>query len=302
MELRQLRYFLQVAETLNFSEASKQLCITQSTLSQQIKQLENEFDMPLFDRNSHEVNLTEAGEKLVKYARKTVIAADVCKQRIDDMKTLLAGELNIGVTYTFSPLLTETLLTFNKQYPGVTLRVFYKTMKELMGMLQRREVDFVLAFKPTEHYDRIESHVLFNNHLVVVLREGHPLAGQKEVSLADLSLYDLALPTRELQSRSVFDALPGSEELADKIRMELNDVSIILQLVRHSNLATVLAETTIHDAAGVVGIPLIPSENTMEGCIHVLKHTYIKHSAREFYRLLNTSKSIMKYSSLAHLL
>ena len=83
MELRQLRYFLKVAELLSFSEAAKNLFITQSTLSQQIKQLETELDTMLFERNSHEVSLTEAGEKLVRYAEKVVVDADVCQQRTE---------------------------------------------------------------------------------------------------------------------------------------------------------------------------------------------------------------------------
>ena len=64
MEIRQLKYFLKVAETLNFSEASRKLYITQSTLSQQISHLEQEIGLPLFERNSHEVYLTEAGKEI----------------------------------------------------------------------------------------------------------------------------------------------------------------------------------------------------------------------------------------------
>ena len=80
MELRQLRYFVKAAETLNFSEAAKGLYITQSTLSQQIRQLETELDVQLFQRNSHEVTLTEAGAELLPYAKETLYAADTCKE------------------------------------------------------------------------------------------------------------------------------------------------------------------------------------------------------------------------------
>ena len=86
MELRQLRYFLKAAETLNFSEASKELFITQSTLSQQIRQLERELGVSLFQRNSHEVLLTENGEHLLPYARKTIIDADTCVESMNDLK------------------------------------------------------------------------------------------------------------------------------------------------------------------------------------------------------------------------
>lgn len=302
MELRQIRYFLKVAELLNFSEASKALFITQSTLSQQIRQLENEFDTILFERNSHEVSLTEAGKQFMRYARKVMIDVDDCTQKMDDLKNMLTGELNIGVTFTFSPLLTETVLEFMKLYPHVRLNVFYKTMSELMDMLQRREVDFVLAFKPTDRNDKIESHVLFNNHLSVVVSEQHSLAKRKSLTLDDLAPYDAAMPARGLQARNSFDDMIHSENSKLKIRVELNDVSILLKLIKQSKLVTILAEATIHDEDGLVAIPLEMAGNDMEGCIHLLKQAYVKNSAREFYRLLSQSRAILKYSSLAKLL
>lgn len=302
MELRQIRYFLKVAELLNFSEASKALFITQSTLSQQIRQLENEFDTILFERNSHEVSLTEAGQQFMRYARKVMIDVDDCTQKMDDLKNMLTGELNIGVTFTFSPLLTETVLEFMKLYPHVRLNVFYKTMSELMDMLQRREVDFVLAFKPTDRNDKIESHVLFNNHLSVVVSEQHSLAKRKSLTLDDLASYDAAMPARGLQARNSFDDMIHSENSKLKIRVELNDVSILLKLIKQSKLVTILAEATIHDEDGLVAIPLEMTGNDMEGCIHLLKQAYVKNSAREFYRLLSQSRAILKYSSLAKLL
>ena len=302
MELRQIRYFLKVAELLNFSEASKELFITQSTLSQQIRQLENEFDTILFERNSHEVSLTEAGQQFMRYARKVMIDVDDCTQKMDDLKNMLTGELNIGVTFTFSPLLTETVLEFMKLYPHVRLNVFYKTMSELMDMLQRREVDFVLAFNPTDRNDKIESHVLFNNHLSVVVSEQHSLAKRKSLTLDDLAPYDAAMPARGLQARNSFDDMIHSENSKLKIRVELNDVSILLKLIKQSKLITILADATIHDEDGLVAIPLEMTGNDMEGCIHLLKQAYVKNSAREFYRLLSQSRAILKYSSLAKLL
>ena len=78
MELRQLKYFVKVAETLNFSEAARLLCVTQSTLSQQVKQLETELDTPLLIRSSHSVTLTEQGLELLPYAKRTLDDAETC--------------------------------------------------------------------------------------------------------------------------------------------------------------------------------------------------------------------------------
>ena len=132
MEIRQLKYFLKLAETLNFSEASRELFITQSTLSQQILNLERELDQQLFIRNSHEVVLTEAGQMLVTMARESIHAVDNCLQRMQDLKHLLTGELNIGVTYSFSSIMAETMIDFLKKYPKVKLNVCYSSMAELI--------------------------------------------------------------------------------------------------------------------------------------------------------------------------
>ena len=101
MELRQLRYFVNVAETNSFSVASRMLNITQSTLSQQIKQLENELGVILFERSSHHVCLTDVGEAFLPEARHTLHAADICIERMNDIRGLKAGCLHICLLYTF---------------------------------------------------------------------------------------------------------------------------------------------------------------------------------------------------------
>ena len=97
MEIRQLNIFLKAAETLNFAEAARLLFMTQSAFTQNIKQLEEELGVPLFDRNSHSVHLTEAGEVMQEYARKTINMADECKAHIMDLKQMKSGVLRIGV-------------------------------------------------------------------------------------------------------------------------------------------------------------------------------------------------------------
>ena len=83
-----------------------------------------------------------------------------------------------------------------KLYPEVKLNIFYKTMTELMQMLVKREVDFVLAFKPTRRYEQIESHILFDNHLSVIVRSDHALAQKQKVTLGELEKYEFALPAK----------------------------------------------------------------------------------------------------------
>lgn len=291
MELRQLKYFAKAAEMLNFSDAAKSLNIAQSSLSQQIKQLEEELDMPLFLRNSHSIRLTEAGEMILPYALRTIRDAETCADRVHDLKKLLTGTLNIGVTHSFSPILTETVITFMKIYPGIKLNIIYKPMNELMELLAKSEIDFVLAFKPTCPLPGVESHILFQNSLAAVVNSSHPLASKERVTLPELERYELALPSKGLQARNAFDYIVNDYDRM-KIRIELNEVNILLKLVRQTNLVTVLAEDSIYNERDVKAVPIDAPSNEMAGCVHILKDTYHKQSIKEFIRLLGESLAV----------
>ncbi len=292
MELRQLKYFIRVAECLNFSEAAKESCISQSTLSQQIKQLEQELGSELFLRNSRTVALTEAGVELLPYARSTIKDADACIERIRDLKDILTGTMNIGVTYSFSPILTETIFSFIKKYPKVKLNIFYKPMSELMDMLRDRKVDFVLAFKPSAPMEGIESHILFQNYLAAIVSSTHSLATEKKVSLEQIAQYGIALPSKGLQARNMLDKVLERYKFNLKARIELNDPDILLNLVRQSNLVTVLAEASIHNERGVKAVPIDIPDNEMVGCVHTLEDSYRKHSMLEFIKMLCQSVAV----------
>lgn len=294
MELRQLRYFIQAAETLNFSEAARVLFITQSTLSQQIRQLENELGAKLFERNSHEVALTEEGRELLPYANDALRAAETCADRLRDLRQLLTGSLSIGVTYSFSPILTETVMLFMKQYPQVKLNICYKTMTELMDLLEKRKVDFVLAFRPSQRNERIESHILFDNYLAAIVRQGHPLAQLPKVTLQELERYNIALPCHGLQARNTFDEMAAHQKLQLKTRIELNEVNILLKLIKESSLVTILSEATVYNEPDVVAVPLDVPGNEMAGCVHMLKDAYRKHAALEFIKMLSESHAVIK--------
>lgn len=292
MELRQLRYFVAAAEKLNFSEAAKAVNIAQSTLSQQIKQLEEEFGVVLFTRSSHGITLTEDGAELLGPARRTLAQAAECSSHLADLGQMLTGTLDIGVTYSFSPILTESLIDFMKRYPGVKLNISYRPMAELMDMLLRREVDFVLAFRPLRQHPDIESHVLFDNHLAVIVPDGHSLADRESVSLQELRQYPLALPSKGLQARNALDHCLDRNPVELDVRLELSKVDILLELVRKTQLVTVLAEASIHNVPGVRAVRLDVPDNEMEGCVHMLRDTYRKRSSLEFISILRDCNAV----------
>lgn len=297
MELRQLKYFVRTAETLNFSEAARSLYITQSTLSQQIKTLEDELGSPLFIRDSHNVTLTECGERMLPLAKQTLMDAENCKSQIRDLQEIVTGTLNIGATFSFSPILKETIKKFTAEYPGVRLNITNRSMEELMEMLRRREVDFVLAFKPNVPYDDvIESYVLFEDRLSVIMRKGHPLAGCSSLGVDELKKHRLAIPAKGLQARNMIDKYFNFVDAGFNVSLEVNGVYSLLDVVENSNLLTILSDATIRDRHALKAIALDVPDNEMQGCVHILKNTYKKRSAEVFVKMLRESLALMELS------
>ena len=294
MELRQLRYFVKVGELLNFTEAARELFVSQSTLSQQIRSLEDELRCSLLVRDSHSVTLTEEGRYFLSDARKTLQQAQQCVDRIADVQNLDEGELNIGCTHSFGTILRETMLDFTSRHPNIHLNARFKTMEELMGMLQRQEVDFALSYKPHELFDNVESHVLFDNKLCVFLSESHPLAAELsgcQISLTRMQALKYAMPTRGMQARNLFEMLIDDKGYAFDIRLEINEVNTITDIVRNSHFATVLSRAAVTAQSGLVCVPIDVSGNNIEGCFHILRRKYVKKSVKEFIRILSSKNA-----------
>lgn len=296
MELRQLKYFIKTADTLNFSEAARNLYISQSTLSQQIRALEDELGTVLFQRDSHSVSLTEAGETMLPLARQTVNDSESCLSQIKDLSQLVSGTLNIGVTHSFCPIITETVHEFLQMYPGIRVNITNRSMEELMEMLRRREIDFALAFKPDERYDEIESHWLFEDRLCAIVRRDNPLTAMDTLTIEEVMNHRLVIPAKGLQARNLIQHYINLEQPCGNVVLELNEVNTILDVVERGSIITILSEATIRGRQNLKAIPLDVVDNQMQGCIHSLKKVYHKKSAEKFVAMLSNSVAVKELS------
>lgn len=295
MELRQLKYFIMSAEYLNFSEAAKHLFITQSTLSQQIKQLEFELGFPLFLRNSRHIILTEAGEEFLPFAQKTIRDAEDGVQRLYDLRNVKAGTLRVGVTYSLSSVLTEGLLRFMKEYPNIKLEICYETVNRLMELLICRKLDFVLSYKPVDEIPEIDTIALFENTLSAVVESTHHLAEKKNISLEELCTLPLVLPSRELQARMMLEhLLEGKKHLQLTSQVELNETNILLQMVSTGNYVTVLSTSAVFGNKRFKAIPIDEPGNLMQASMLTLKGSYQKASAKEFIKILLDTDAVKR--------
>ena len=293
MEFRQLRYFVKVAELRSFSEASKALFISQSTLSQQIKQLEEELGVDLLVRDSRHVSMSDYGEQYLPYAKQVLKDVDTSAERMNDVRQLKIGTLNVGATYTFCPLLADTVRDYMKKYPGIKLKIYCRSMENLMEMLEHGQLDVALSYKPLQSYDDIDSHILFNSNLCVIAGKDNPVAKKERIRLAELENLPLVLPAKGLQARNAFDSLLYGQNFKFDVRLEINDLSMLLDMVSRTNLVTLLSGATIHSNKDFVAISLDHPHSEMQGSFHLLKGTYCKNATKEFMKMLVENNSFL---------
>ena len=289
MEIRQVRYFVMVAQTGSFSQAAKELFISQSTLSQQIQQLENEVGVKLLERNTRKVTLSEYGQEFLPYAKNLIYDAEACLGSIMDVRNMATGKLVIGVTYTFSSVMVDVLKEFIRDYPGIRLSIRTALMEELMDMLERNEIDLALSYDPGHKYDNIESTELFRSGICVIARDTHPLAQKVSISLEELSRLKLALPVSGMQARDKFDSVLAEKGIKMNIAVEVNDMQILQKLVRDTELVTVFSRNAIKNSVGLKALEIENIQGETVGCYHTIKGRYKSIAAREFIRRLRES-------------
>lgn len=283
MELRQLKYFEKACELKNFSEASRILHISQSTLSQQIKQLEDELNVLLFDRIGKRIIPTEAGMAFLPFARNSILEAENGKQIIKDLNGVMTGTLNIGVTYSLSHLLRCSITEFKKAYPGIKAIINFGTSKEQIKLLENKLVDCVLSFEPEEIDDEYEKIKLFSSRLYFIVHESHPLAHISSISLKKLQETNMILPAIGFATRMKTDEVCCRNNLKLNIVMEINDVQTIIHLIRKGNWGTILTRAAIKDEPDLKAIPILSAEVlTSQAYLFWPKGNYRKKSALEF--------------------
>ena len=286
MELRQLKYFITSADTLNFTEAARQCFITQSTLSQQIKQLETELGVQLFERIGKRVFLTETGRDFLPYARQTVADADYGVQRIKDMEDLKTGRLCIGTTFGLSALITDAIARFSEQYPEVHLEVMFLKQDELIEAVRERKVDFALTFEMMEKDDLLTEQPVKTYHLCAIVSDQNPLAQQATVSLRQLANYNICTPARGMNARRMFDSLTNKKGIELQPKLEINEIHTLLHLVRTGRWVAILVDSITHGEEGLCAVPLREAALPMPVVWLYPKDMYIRKAMQKFMELI----------------
>ena len=247
--------------------------------------------MELLSRDTRHVVLSDYGEQFYPCAVQVLEEARAGVERIRDVNALKIGSLSIGATYSFGPLLKRTVQDFYKQFPNIRLNLIITSKEELRQKLLDRELDLLLTYKSPLGDDRIESHLLFQSRLCLIGRIDELKGVGKEVSVRDLARFPLALPSRGLQARDTLEDVLFAQNVNLDIRLEINSVRTLLDLVANTPLVTILSEESIQQVQGFEAVPIAHPDGRMDGCYHYLKGAYHKMAAQKFIELLKENNS-----------
>jgi LysR family hydrogen peroxide-inducible transcriptional activator len=193
MNLRDLKYIIAVAETRHFGRAAERCFVSQPTLSGQIKKLEEELGVTLFERTNRSVEITPVGSAVLNHARLILEQADLIQQLARAQRDPLAGPLRIGVIPTLSPYLIPLILPpLKKRYPQLKLVLSEELTDTLLERLRNHEIDAALLATPVEEQE-FASLPLFDEPFWIAYPSKHPFYTRERITLRDLRNENLLL-------------------------------------------------------------------------------------------------------------
>lgn len=242
MELRNLITFIHVAELGSFTKAAQQLGYSQSTVSFQIKQLEDELDCLLFERINHTITLTEQGHGLVSYAHQI-------RALTDDFRESLGAERELkGHIHIVSPdsvceeMINRHYLNFHKKYPAISVRFTTGDSALMLSMLDHNEADVIITL----------DHRFYNKDYIIAKEERLPMhfvasadskfAGKKGLSIQDIIEEPFILTEFGQGYRRVFDRELAKKSLEINPVLEIGRTDIITTVVSQSNMLSFLPD------------------------------------------------------------
>ena len=247
MDVRQLRYFVEVVQAKSFTRAAEQIHVAQPALGFQVRKLEEELGVELLVRHSRGVELTESGEILLKHANSILRQIDRAKQEVQDVSGPPRGTVSVGITPTASALLATRLVqACRRDYPGITLNLVEGLSEEVMNWLSANRIEMGFTYNPSVAR-AVETEPLMAEDLYLISQPGGPASG-KSVTLAALSKDPLILPSRARGTRELIERAAEEQGVDLEVAFEIDSVATTRELVESGLANTILPIGAVMEA------------------------------------------------------
>jgi DNA-binding transcriptional LysR family regulator len=250
MELRQLEYFVAVAEEANFTRAAERVHISQSGVSAQIRQLERELGAALIDRSGRTATLTTAGEAALEHARAALASACALRHAVGEVTDLIRGRLTVGmVTACSVTALFDALSAFHRAHPGVEITLVEDSSDRLTERVRAGTIDLALIGAASAPPPGLESLPIVSERLVAAVATHHPLARRSRVTLADICAYPIVCMPTGTGIRSAFDQACAAKGVRPAVALQASAPGAVADLAIRGLGIAILSEsmTAGHD-------------------------------------------------------
>ena len=290
---------IKVAEIGSFTRAAEQLSLTQSAVSQHIRQLEESLGVRIFDRANHQIHVTREGETVLKYAKRMLALSNNLYRELNSEKQHITS-LTVGITHTAeSNPIAEALARYASTHDGLRITIITDTISNLYDMLRSYELDLIIV-EGRNSDPTLRSLMLDTDCLVLAVSCTHPLAQKSMVTIDELKREKLILRLPDSNTRNQFIASLESQNLSIddfNVVLEINNIATIKDLIRHDFGVSVLAKSVCLDELRKNKMVVLPIENlSMMREVNIVYSQDFEHFEllRDIVRVYNETRGVLK--------
>jgi DNA-binding transcriptional LysR family regulator len=245
MNIRHLRYFVALARERNHARAAASCNVTQPTLSEAVRQLEQDLSVPLIDRNGQRFRgLTLEGERVLGWAQRILADEEALEQELSEMRAGLAGDLRFDIIPAAMPAAPLITNPFSKSYSLVTLKLLMHSSIEIQRGLDEGTLEAGLTYLDNEPLRNVRMLPLYRERYMLLTPTGGPFDGRRSVSWREAAGLPLCLLTRDMQNRRIIDRLfAEGGAVKPKVAIETNSVVALMAHVRSGQWSSVIPHT-----------------------------------------------------------
>lgn len=267
MKLTQLEYFCVAARYHNITKAARELFVTQPSISNAIKALEEEFGVNLFFRNNNKLTLTPEGEIFYKSAEELLAHADSVESKFHELRKKVTP-IRIGIPPMLGTIyLPELYLSLNESFPNVDLRLFEFGSIKACNLVLEEKLDIAIVNAEQPSIDKCNSRIIDTEDLLFCVAPDHPLAGQKTLLLTMLADEPLILFNTDSVQVMTLTRQFKAVGVNPHIILNTSQITTLINMVKSGHMGTFLYRSIVEKHSDIVGIPVMPSIEQRIGVI-----------------------------------
>lgn len=291
MEIKQIKYFVEVVRQGGMTQASEHLYIAQSTISKAIKNIENEYDITLFDRSQKQIKLTDIGQTFYDNSLEFLALFEKLSLEMNDIVNVQKGHIKIGLSPMMNvQMFTNALNQFHRLYPNVTYEVIEGGGKIVENLTSNDDVDIGITTLPVDHSE-FHSISLYNEELLLVVSNDHHLAHLNKVDMADLKDEEFVLFHDDYYLKD--QIIENCKRLGyyPKTVANISQISFIANMIQQGIGISIVPESLVNLMGNnVTSIQLENVELSWHLGVIWRKDAYLNHVTRKWIEFISEMK------------